>query len=138
MTHQSKSLFRYVLWLVAAAVFAGCNSDNDILPGRRPTIEFDSPDGVYTVKVGNDVRIDPVIGNGESAEYLWTMNDEVISRTRALVMNCPREGSFYVMLTVVTPAGSTSAEARIDVLEKTPPVIDLSVPDDGIYVLCGA
>lgn len=137
MTRQTDIPAFFALWLIAVAALFGCNSDNDILPGRRPTIEFDNPDGIYTVRVGNDVRIDPVIGYGENAEYLWTMNDEVVSRSRALVMNCPREGSFYVMLTVTSPAGSASAEARIDVLEKTPPVIELAVPEGGIYVLRG-
>lgn len=128
--------FLYVLVLVLLP--AGCNSDNDIVPGRRPTIEFDSPDGVYTVRVGHDVRIDPIIGNGENASFRWTSADgEVIANTRALVMNCPRLGSFYVMLTVTSPAGSASAEARIDVLEQAPPVIDLSLPPDGIYLLPG-
>lgn len=114
---------------------AGCNTDNDIIPGNRPTIEFDSPDGVYTVKVGHDVRINPMVGNAENAEFRWTSNGETVGTSRALVMNCPRLGSFYVMLTVTTPAGSASAEARIDVLEKTPPVIDLALDPEGIYIL---
>ena len=129
----------YFLCILSCAItLSGCNSDNDLVQGHRPTIEFDSPDGVYTVRVGHDVRIDPIIGNGENASFRWTSGDgEVIGSSRALVINCPRLGSFYVMLTVTTPAGSASAEARIDVLEQAPPVIDLSLPPDGIYLLPG-
>lgn len=70
MTRQTDIPAFFALWLIAVAALFGCNSDNDILPGRRPTIEFDNPDGIYTVRVGSDVRIDPVIGNGENAEYM--------------------------------------------------------------------
>ncbi|MCM1348366.1 MAG: PKD domain-containing protein [Firmicutes bacterium] len=122
---------------VLTLITASCNTDNDIIPGNKPTIEFDSPDGVYTVKVGHDLRIDPIVGHGDGAAFLWTSNGETVSTSRALVMNFPRLGSYYVMLTVTTPAGSTSAEARVDVVETTPPIIDLALPTDGVYLLPG-
>ena len=126
---------KLLLLLAVSVMTAACNSDNDLIPGRRPTIEFDTPDGVYTVKIGHELRIAPLIGNGEGASYEWTMDGNIISHDRDLIMSWPRLGSFYVMLTVTTPAGTASEEARVDVLDKTPPVIDFAVPESGIYIL---
>lgn len=127
----------WLLSIMLLAIASACNVDNDIIPGNKPTIEFNAPDGVYTVKIGHDVYISPIVGNGDGAEFIWSSNGQTISKSRDLVMNCPRLGSFYVMLTVTTPAGATSAEARIDVLETTPPVIDVAIPEGGMYVLSG-
>lgn len=123
--------------LIAFLCLGSCNTDNDIIPGNRPTIEFDAPDGVYTVKVGHELRIDPIVGNAQNAEFTWSMNDKTLSHERALVMQWNHLGSFYVMLTVTSPAGTASEEARVDVVELTPPVIDLPVPAEGIYLLPG-
>lgn len=136
-----RRIIRNIVWALALVApmgltVSGCNEDYEMAEVGRPEIEFDSPDGIYTVRVGRDVRIDPIVSNADGAEYVWTSADgEILSQNRALVMNCPRLGSYYVMLTVSTSNGSTSAEARIDVLEQTPPVIDLSLPEDGIYLL---
>lgn len=126
-----------LMLMALIALLASCNSDNDIIPGNRPTIEFDSPDGVYTVRVGHELRIDPIVSNASNAEFVWTMDGKTISTERALVMQWNRLGSYYVMLTVTSPAGSASEEARIDVVDSTPPVIDYAEPSAGIYVLAG-
>lgn len=124
----------FIAWLLVLAT-SSCNSDNDILPGNAPTIEFDSPDGVYVVKVGHTLRISPFVGNAEGASYRWSIDDRTVGTSRDFEMEWPRLGSYYVMLTVSSPTGTARAEARVDVVETTPPVIDLTVTDAGVYVL---
>lgn len=136
MTLKLSSALSFAV-IIAAICLCSCNTDNDIIPGNRPTIEFDAPDGVYTVKVGHELRIDPIVGNAQNAQFTWSMNGETLGHERALVMQWNHLGSFYVMLTVTSPAGTASEEARVDVVEKTPPVIDLALPSEGIYLLPG-
>lgn len=121
--------------LLLIICFWSCNTDNDILPTERPSIEFDNADGIYTVKIGQELRIDPIVENADKATYDWTLNGKTVGTERALVMRWEQLGSFYVMLTVTSGSVSVSEEARVDVVELTPPIIDLSLPTEGIYTL---
>lgn len=69
-----------LLFSLTIFLFA-CNKDEEIsqdviLP---PVIELDSEDGIYVVKIGKEVVIEPTYQNVDYAVYSWKCNGRIIS-----------------------------------------------------------
>jgi len=129
--------------LVASAVLAGatvisCNKDNEIVSTvEKPQIILDSDDGVYTVKAGNELTIAPELKNIDNASITWSMEGSVVCRSTIWTALWPDEGQYYVTISAVNDAGTASEEIRVDVLELTPPVISMRLPEGGLKVKAG-
>ncbi len=128
-----------LLIVMLAVAGMSCNKDEELTVTGRPVIEFDVADGVYTVKPGCELRIVPMVTNGADATYEWTMDGRVVSRERILSYTWEEKGTYYVTLTVTNAAGSVSEEARVEVVDATPPTISLAMDADGtLTVVKGA
>ncbi len=129
--------------LVASAVLVGatvisCNKDNEIESTlEKPQIILDSDDGVYTVKAGNELTIAPDFKNIDDASITWTMDGSVVCRSTIWTALWPDAGQYYVTVSAVNDAGNASEEIRVDVLELTPPVISMRLPEGGLKVKAG-
>lgn len=131
-THLLNSL----LILLLAASLCSCNKDNLIenASGQKPVITLDSEYGVYTVKIGHELTIAPEFSNIGDATITWTLDGRVVSYGTQWTTIWNEQGEFYVTITAENPAGTTVEELRVDVLDLTPPVISLRIPDDGLKV----
>lgn len=118
---------------------SACNEDNDIVDDSEyaPKIILDNEDGVYTVKVGGTLTISPEYENSENTEIVWTMDDAVVCRDRSWTSQWNELGEFYVTITASNRYGKASEDIRVDVLELTPPVISLALPEGGLKVTAG-
>ncbi len=118
-------------------VLTGCNKDDVIedITGKKPEITLDSEDGVYTVKVGRELSISPDVENADDAIYAWIADGKIIGRSPSLTVEYDEPQEIYVIFRVETLAGSAQEELKIEVLEKTPPVISLALPTQGLKVL---
>lgn len=127
------------VWLsvLVAVIFASCNKDEEIGAGLKPVITFDNENGIYTVKVGGTLTLDPLIEHGENASIEWTVDGEVMCRERVWTATWSVAGEYYALLTVMNPVGVAREEVRIDVLAHTPPTISLRLPEDGLKVPAG-
>lgn len=118
-------------------ITASCNKDDVIedLTGRVPVITLDSEDGIYTVKIGRELTIAPDVEYADDAIYTWIENGKIIGRTSELTVSYDEPQELYVIFRVETLGGSAQEEIKIEVLEKTPPVISLALPSQGLKVL---
>ena len=121
-------LFAAVAASAAIVLAAGCNTDNVIYDDRGPlpVIEFDTPDGVYSVKAGRALTLTPRVDDA-SAACEWLLDDEPVGRERSHTFMFGQAGSHYVTFRARNAAGMSEEELRIDVLELQPPVISLAL-----------
>lgn len=122
---------------VAAAAFAGCNTDNVIYGDALPEITLDRTDGAYTVKVGEQLTIAPTIANAEGAACEWILGSELVGTEPSHTFIFDEAKTWYVTFRVTTAAGSASVDMSIESVELAIPVISLALPagDDGVLRL---
>lgn len=131
-----RSIIACTLSLILLAVGA-CNSDSD-LSVKAPKITLSQPDGVYTVKVGKTLVIEPEIENlTPDASVQWTESGAVISTSPVLRSMWSEPGEHFITLTVTNAGGSASAQLRVEVVEKEIPYISLPFSGNLITVLTG-
>ncbi len=120
-------------------IFAGaCNSDSD-LSVAAPEIKLSQADGVFTVKMGKTLVIEPEIENFTSdATVQWVEEGKVISTSQVLRIKWNEPGEHFITLTVTNAGGSASAQLRVDVVEKEIPYISLPFSGNLINVLTGS
>ena len=99
---------------------SSCNRD-EVLTADLPEIIIEG-DGVYTVRVGDEVRLAPDYRNADGATFEWVIDDVVVCQERAYVHYAEAVGSLYVTLTVTTDAGSASKEMPSTFLSPTSPL----------------
>ena len=127
------NLFRLLFLSVAVVIASSCNRDEVITADPLPEIILEG-DGVYSVMVGEEVRLAPDYRNAEGAQFEWTIDDEVVGTERAYVFSSEEIGQVYITLTVTTPAGSDSEEMRIDITAHDTPAVDIAMEDMTVAV----
>lgn len=140
-----KATFRFFYGLpvslclfVAILSVMGCNRYDEIVAVGRPVIEFDHPDGIYTVVVGETLLIAPTVENAVNARYEWMLEDSTIVCTRPeWESRWSQPGQYYVILTVTADGGVAREEIMIDVVDPQPPAISLAIPDAGLMLARG-
>ena len=120
--------FRFLFLSVVLVIASSCNRDEVITTQPAPEIIIES-DGIYSVMVGEEVRLAPDYRNAEGAKFEWVVDEEVVCTERAYVFMSEEIGEYYVTLTVTTDAGSDSEEMRIDVTAHDTPAIDIAMED---------
>jgi hypothetical protein len=122
--------------MILPLLLSSCNKDEVIeASASNPVITFDSATGVYTVKSGRTITIEPTVTNADGATYTWTIDTRIVSRTRQLSISFSEPQTVYATLLVVTGSGAAEEEIEIDVTEASAPLISLPVPDGGIKLL---
>lgn len=130
----------WTLLLVAlTALLAACTKDDVITQDQPPVIRWANQTGVFTAKVGQSLRIEPIVANAAGANFSWYYSDApamVLSTSGVLEMSWSETGTYYITLKVTTPAGTDASDIRVDVVDAAPPTISLAVPDGGYTLLC--
>lgn len=132
-----KSILRLIIVVsIAMGISTSCNKNEiEIIP-QSPTITFDHQDGIYIIKAGKTITIEPSIENEEDAFYSWTTSDgEIICRNKKLTYSWEENGQVYITFKVFTDHGTADKEIRVDVAELVPPTISLTVPKGGFAIL---
>lgn len=124
--------FRFLFLSVVLVIASSCNRD-EVITTQLPEIVLEG-DGVYSVMVGEEVRLAPDYRNAEGAKFEWVVGEEVVCTERAYVFIGEEVGEYYVTLTVTTDAGSDSEEMRIDVTAPDTPAIDIAMEDITVAV----
>ncbi|MDO5527139.1 MAG: PKD-like domain-containing protein [Prevotella sp.] len=133
--------FYWLASLFLCLSFCGCNKDELIADGSQsaPSIVFDDESGgIYTVKTGRELTVSPVFKNVEDAIITWTLNGKIVCRGQTYTAVWQDLGEHYVKVTAVNSAGRAEEEIRVDVVELTPPVIDIKIPQEGFKILVDA
>lgn len=130
--------YKYVLSAIVTMIIAlvSCNTDNDLNSnGTKPTILPDSEYGIYTVKVGNELLIEPTFKDLGSGTVRWIIDGETVHTGLSWSHIWDKEGIYYVTIEAENSAGKTTSEIRVDVVDLTPPIISLMIPEGGIFLL---
>ena len=120
--------------LIICCVLASCSKDKDE-PFQAPVISFANTTGIYTVKVGKTITIEPIVENDYNALYSWIADGKLLSTEKNLTYSSDKNGQVHVVFKVITDYGSDDKEIRIDVAALVPPSISLGVPKDGYVIL---
>lgn len=121
--------------IAIGVAFLSCNKDDIIEDSElKPSIIPDSETGIYTVKTGHELTIAPEFKNCENADITWTMNGKIVCRSSSWTKTWDDKGEYYVTLKATNKAGIAQEELRVDVLDLTPPVISLAIPEQGLQV----
>lgn len=125
----------FIPWFLI--LLSACNSDDDFQVSG-PRISLADSDGRFTVKIGKQLVIEPIIENLTSGSRAqWVDNGEVISTSPVLQASWTQPGEHFLTLTVTNSAGSASAQFYVDVVEKEIPYISLPFVSSVINVLTG-
>ncbi|MBO5732233.1 MAG: cell surface protein [Alistipes sp.] len=108
-----------------ALIASSCNRDDVIVADPLPEIILGESGGVYSVKVGNEVRLAPDYENATDATYSWKIDGVEVGTERSYIFLGEEIGSYYISLSVTTAAGSDSEELRVDVIRREIPTIDI-------------
>lgn len=125
--------FRFLILSVVMVIASSCNRDEVITTQPAPEIIVEG-DGVYSVMVGEEVRLAPDYRNAEGAAFEWVIDNEVVGTERAYIFMSEEIGEYYITLTVTTEAGSASEEMRVDVTAHDTPAIDIAMEDITVAV----
>lgn len=128
-----RKVLEFLFLSIAAVTASSCNIDEVVTAPPAPEIILEEG-GIYSVKVGTEVRIAPAYKNVEDASFEWSIAGEVVCTERAYVYTAESVGEVYVTLTVTTDAGSDSEEMRIDILALETPVVDIMMQDITVTV----
>ena len=128
-----------LLFSLTIFLFA-CNKDEEIsqdviLP---PVIELDSEDGIYVVKIGKEVVIEPTYQNVDYAVYSWKCNGRIISRRASIEIHFQRMR--FVLRYPACGYEGCQHRGRKFVwmsMQLAPPVISLVTPSIGLKVVAG-
>ena len=135
-------MWRYVskavllIGLVMTAL--SCNRDGVITRPLPPKILLDVPSGIYSVKVGRTLLIQPAYESVQEADYRWISGGELLGTDPSLSYVGECVGSFYVTLQVSTVHGTDEQEIRIDVLELEVPTVSLAGAEGGFTLAVGS
>lgn len=124
----------YILFF-AMLIASSCNKDEVITTTSAPEITLDNESGIYTVKIGDELRITPSYKYSEEAIYSWSTDGNEISNSPALIYSNNTPGTYYITITVTTDSGEASEEIRIEVMEREIPYA--SVAGSNIPILMG-
>lgn len=121
------------------AGITSCNRYSELLGVGRPVIEFDHPDGIYTVAVGEELIISPMVENAVGASYQWMLEDSTVVCTAPVwVSRWSKPGQYYVTLVVTAEGGVAGEEIMVDVIDPQPPAISVAIPADGVRLALGS
>ena len=109
-----------------AVITSSCNVDDVITTSLPPEIILDSETGIYTVKSGREIVIAPSYKNAERADFLWTMDGEVLGTSPSLRFMNDTVGEYFIKLEVTAEGGTAKDEIRIDVIDLEIPTITIA------------
>ena len=126
-----------LVFFSALLLASSCNKDDVIVDDgpQPPVITLDSDTGIYTVKVGRELTIAPTVEHADDAIVTWTLDNKIVSRQIVYTATWNEVGEYYPVLSVQTEAGKAEEELKVEVLERTPPVVSIAVPQQGLKVV---
>ena len=114
-----------LLFLSVAVIASSCNRDGVITANPAPEILLGEEGGLYSVKVGNEVRLAPDYKDAEGATFEWRIENDVVGTERSYIFYGEEAGSVYITLRVANTSGEDIEEFRVDVLDLEIPTIDI-------------
>ena len=126
-----------VILTLLAALLSGCNKDEVIPAAALPEIVLSSDDGTYSTFVDSEIVIAPLFRNLNGGSVEWLLDGEVYACGAELRFISDRIGSYYFTVSVTNTAGTSTADIRVNVIDRSLPFIAMRVPQGGFSVQTG-
>ena len=128
-----------LLWLALLPVLlmSGCNRDEVIPAAALPEIVLSADDATYTTVTDSEIIIAPLFRNLNGGTVEWLLEGEVYATGPELRFISSSTGSFYFTVEATNSAGTSSADIRINVIDRLLPFISMRVPQGGFNVQTG-
>ena len=112
-----------IIFIISAFILITACSKDDVVekqdPPAIPEIEIAIPTGGITIDKMQWLRISPTIGNGNESSFAWSMNGEVINRTKELLHLFPKAGTYKLQLKVTNKVGASTKDITVVAKEAT-------------------
>ncbi len=116
-----------MVWLFACTVDEVIGTEESL----PPTVIFDEESGTYAVKINREITVTASVDNAESPAFTWKHEGKIVGTDLSYTFSSGETGRYYHTFRVDADNGSVEEEIYIDVVELTPPVISLAVPEEG-------
>lgn len=123
--------------LGASFALTSCNKDDEILAEQQPVIIFDTDNGEYTLKIGEEITLRPEVKFARNARYQWIIDERVVSEAPELKLSFDRAQEVFVTFRVIADNGEAEDDILINVVEFSPPYVSLPVPEGGFDFVAG-
>lgn len=128
----------FLLFVWAGCFFASCSNDEEEETFlREPTVSFNHETGIYTVKIGRKTTLEAVVEDAVKPVYTWKQEGIIVGTELSYVFEGKKLGSTYLTFRVDAKNGTVEEEVRVDVVEKTPPVVSLPIPEGRVTAYAG-
>ena len=128
---------RLFIALFIALTTLSCNKDGVIrAEGGVPQITLDNPTAVYSVKVGNNITINPTYTyTDENTVYNWSIDGVTVCTEPQFTYKANISGQIYITIEVANTYGTDSEVIRVDVSDIEIPTITLAAPEQISFVV---
>lgn len=116
--------------------FASCGKDNPH-DGKVLSVSFTNEEGIYEVKAGRSVTIEPTVTDAVDPAFLWELDGKIVSRELTYAFSSGVSGRYYLTFRIDAANGQYQKEMRIDVLDLLPPKVLLPAEEGYIYAVTG-
>lgn len=135
---MKRGLFLWGMVALLGAVclcLPSCSDDKGGVDGPKvegaPRVSFNTQSGLYVVKVNKSVELKATVSNALNPEVSWKQDGKIVSRDTVYTFSSKVTGEYYLKFRVDAANGSAEEEVRVDVVDKTPPVVSLPIPEEG-------
>jgi len=123
--------YLFMVCLIMPMLFIACSDDDDTTLKGEPIVKFEEESKTFYVKVNKSINIKPIIENTERPIYSWKLEGKIIGTEEELTFEAKKEGDYFVTFRLDAENGSVEDEIKISVLELTPPILSLPIPEEG-------
>lgn len=106
--------YSFIMFLLLLSLFYGC-SDSDNNDIQAPVIS--GIEDKYIISVNDNLELDPVITNDNSASYSWLLDDKEVSTTRKYTFKPIGAGKNILRLRVTNSGGAAEKSIELTVNE---------------------
>lgn len=122
---------------IIALLLSACNRDEVIPAGALPEIVLSADDATYTTITDSEIVIAPLFRYLDGGSVEWLLEGEVYATGPTLRFSSEQTGTFYFTVSATNDAGTSTADIRINVIDRSLPFIAMRVPQGGFAVQTG-
>ena len=132
---MKKNFLLHILFM-GVLILTGCEKDEPETV-IRPSISFENTEGIFDVKVGRSIKIEPTINDAIDPFYIWRLNGEIVSREASYEFLSKKVEQYNLTFQVNAANGNIEHDIKINVLELTPPKIEIPLEDGYVRAIIG-
>ena len=132
-----KRIVSHVILALCLLAMGACSKGGIEPEESTISITLANDEGIYVVKAGRSIAIEPVVSNAVAPFYAWKLDGSVIGREATYEFTSKTPGRYHITFQVNAANGTVEKELRVDVFPLAPPVVGLPVTGEYIEAISG-